>query len=135
MFPNGPNIPLQYMSLRNFWNGIKLTWRKLENIEFLTEFRRICSKVPLRHFTLDMMFQMAVALFCVNLRDVEATFQLKWHDLENTKIFRGTLSIVLKLILNCSNGINIRFYKLGDLGKCNLADMTQFGNNTWHWVC
>ena len=52
---------------------------------FLKEFRRICSKVPLTLFTLDMMFQRAVALFYVNLRDIEATFQLKWLDLENKK--------------------------------------------------
>ena len=69
------------------------SWKKTE---FLTEFCTISSKVPLTLFTLDMMFQKAVALFCVNLRDVKATFQLRWHYLENTKNIQWNFVFSLK---------------------------------------
>ena len=65
------------MSLRTFVNVIKLILHTLENTKFLTEFRIICSLIPLTLSTPQFGFQIAVALFCVNLRNIGATLYLK----------------------------------------------------------
>ena len=52
----GQNIHLS-ISWRIVGNVIKLLWNNLENTEFLTEFHRICSKVPLTLSTLQLMFE------------------------------------------------------------------------------
>ena len=66
-------------------NVINLISHNLENTEFLTEFRIICSFIPLTLFTPHFGIQIAVALFCVNLRNIGATLCLKWYNLENTE--------------------------------------------------
>ena len=84
MAPNGLNIPL-YEFEDHCVNVIKLIWHNLENKEFLTEFRIICSWIPLTLSSPQFGFQSAVALFCVNLRDIGATLCLRLHKQENTE--------------------------------------------------
>ena len=65
------------MSLGTFVNVIKLMLHNLENTEFLTEYHVICSLIPLTLSSPQFGFQSAVALFCVNLRNIRATLYLK----------------------------------------------------------
>ena len=64
------------MSLRTFVNVVKVILQNLETTEFVTEFRIICSLIPLTLSTPQFGYQSAVALFCVNLRNIGATFTL-----------------------------------------------------------
>ena len=50
------------------------------------EFCTICSFIPLTLSTPQFAFQSAIALFCVNLRNIGAMLYLKSHNLENTGI-------------------------------------------------
>ena len=63
------------MSLRN----------NLENTEFFTEFLIIFSNVPFTLCTPQLIFQMAVASFYMNLRNIRVTLYKKWHNLANTE--------------------------------------------------
>ena len=65
------------VSWRIFGNVIKLIGHNLENIEFSTEFQIICSKVPFTLSTPQLMFQIAISLFCVNLRNIKASLHKK----------------------------------------------------------
>ena len=65
------------MSLRTVVNVIKLILHNLENTEFLTEFRIIYSLILLTRSTPQFGFQSAVALFCVNLRNIGVLLYLK----------------------------------------------------------
>ena len=106
------------MSWRIFGNVFKLIGHNLENMEFLTEFRIICSKVP---FTLStqLMFQIAVALFRVNLRNIRKTIHPKWHNLEymehSVEYFRK-LETWFQTVLN---GQNTPLHELEDLWNWN----------------
>ena len=66
-----------FMSRRIVGNVFKLLGHNLENKEFSTEFRIICSKVPFTLSTPQLLFQMAIALVCVNLRNIGATLYQK----------------------------------------------------------
>ena len=65
------------MSWRIVGNVCKLIGHNLENTEFLTEFQIISSKVPFTLSTPQLLFQMAIALVCVNLRNIGATLYQK----------------------------------------------------------
>ena len=94
------------MSWKVLGNVFKLIGHSLENTEFLTEFRIIYSKVPFTLTTLQFMFQMAIPLFCVNLRNLRVTLHKKKTQSVKHGIFRGTFRViflnVLKLIAKCS---------------------------------
>ena len=86
------------MSLGIFVNVIKLILHNLENTEFSTEFRVICSLIQLTLSTPHFGFQTAVALFCVNLRNLGVTLHKKTQSGKHG-IFRGTLrGIFLKVL-------------------------------------
>ena len=63
------------MSCRMFGNLIELITQS-GNTEFLTEFCSIVSKLPLRFSTLKLIFKMAVALCCINLRNIQVLMDI-----------------------------------------------------------
>ena len=94
------------MNWRIVGNVFKLIGHNLENTEFSTEFRINCTKVRFTLSTPHLMFQIAIALFCVNLRNIGATLYQSITQSGKHGIFggtfRGIFSKVLKLISNCS---------------------------------
>ena len=60
---------------RIFGYIVQLICHNLENTKFLTEFRIICSEVPITPSSPQLMFRMAIVLFSVNLRNIGATLQ------------------------------------------------------------
>ena len=92
------------MSLRTFVNVIKLIWHNLKNTEFLTEFRIICSLIPLTLSTVWVP-KCSSIIQCQLEEHRSDAFPLK-TQCGKLGIFRGTFrgifSKVLKLILNGS---------------------------------
>ena len=104
-----------------FGNVIRLIWHNLENMEYLTEFRRICSKVPLTISSLQSMFQMAIKLFCVNLRIIGAGL----HFVEIKEYFAEFFNNSWEWFQIVPINPELLLYEFEDLRKCNSADMTQ----------
>ena len=73
-------------------NVFKLIGHHLENTEHLTEIQIICSKVPFTLSTPQSLFQMAIALFCVNLSNNGASPHPKMTQSRKQEIFCRTFS-------------------------------------------
>ena len=115
------------MCRRIFGNVFKLTGHNLVNTEYPTEFQIICSKVPFAPFTPQLLFQIIIALFCVNLSNNGATLHQKMTQTGKHGIFRGIFSKVLKLIPNYSKWLK---YKPPCVGGC--LDMEGYIQTIWN---